>query len=84
MMHVLFLELIKELSDRFNIEVYAYVLMGNHYYLLLKTRKRQWFETACTGKFNLLNKRNGHLFQGRFKSISNIKKRIRKMQEVES
>lgn len=72
---VLFLDLIQELSDRFNIEVYAYVLMGNHYHLLLKTldanlsKGMQWFGTAYTRKFNLLNNRNGHLFQGRFKSI---------------
>ncbi len=72
---VLFIELIQELSERFNIEVYAYVLMGNHYHLLLKTldanlsKGMQWFGTAYTRKFNLLNKRNGHLFQGRFKSI---------------
>ena len=49
--------------------------MGNHYHLLLKTldanlsKGMQWFGTAYTRKFNLLNKRNGHLFQGRFKSI---------------
>ncbi len=71
----LFIELIQELSDRFNIEVYAYVLMGNHYHLLLKTieanlsKGMQWFGTAYTRKFNLFNNRNGHLFQGRFKSI---------------
>ena len=33
----LFLDLIEALYERFNIEVYAYVLMGNHYHLLLKT-----------------------------------------------
>ena len=33
----LFLALLEELSERFNIEVYAYVMMSNHYHLLLKT-----------------------------------------------
>lgn len=72
---VLFLDLIQEFSDRFTIEVYAFVLMGNHYHLLLKTpdanlsKGMQWFGTAYTRKFNLMNSRSGHLFQGRFKSI---------------
>lgn len=69
------LDLLEELSERFNIEVYAYVLMGNHYHLLLKTveanlsKAMQWFGTTFTRKFNLNNHTNGHLFQGRFKSI---------------
>jgi len=71
----LFLTLIQEFSERFNIEVYAYVLMGNHYHLLLKTldanlsKGMQWFGTTYTRKFNLTNNQSGHLFQGRFKSI---------------
>ena len=71
----LFLDLVQELSERFNIEVYAYVLMGNHYHLLLKTpdanlsKGMQWFGTTYTRQFNLLNSQSGHLFQGRFKSI---------------
>ena len=70
-----FCELIGVLSGRFAIEVYAYVLMGTHYHLLLKTteanlsKAMQWFGTAYTGKFNLNNRTRGHLFQGRFKSI---------------
>jgi len=71
----LFLDLLQEFSERFSIELYAFVLMGNHYHLLLKTldanlsRGMQWFGTAYTRKFNLLNNQSGHLFQGRFKSI---------------
>ncbi len=71
----LFLSLLEELSERFKVEIYAYVLMGNHYHLLLKTidanlsRAMQWFGSCFTRKFNLINRQNGHLFQGRFKSI---------------
>ena len=71
----LFLELTEELAERFNLEIYAYVLMGNHYHLLLKTveanlsKAMQWFGTIYTRKFNLNNHTSGHLFQGRFKSI---------------
>jgi putative transposase len=71
----IFLDLVQEFSERFNIEVYAYVLMGTHYHFLLKTpdanlsKGMQWFGTTYTRQFNLLNTKNGHLFQGRFKSI---------------
>ena len=71
----LFLALLKELSERYNVEAYAYVLMSNHYHLLLKTmdanlsKAMQWFGTSFTRKFNLNNQHSGHLFQGRFKSI---------------
>ncbi|MDP2646349.1 MAG: transposase [Desulfobacterales bacterium] len=71
----LFLELIGEFSNRFNIELYAYVLMNNHYHLLIKTiennlsKSMQWLGTTYTRKFNIKNDRGGHLFQGRFKSI---------------
>lgn len=71
----LFLDLLAKLVERFDIEVHAYVLMGNHYHLLLKTkhanlsRAMQWFGTSYTRKFNLKNSTGGHLFQGRFKSI---------------
>ena len=71
----LFIDLLQEFSERFNVDLFAYVLMGNHYHLLLKTpdanlsKGMQWFGTAYTRKFNLQNNRSGHLFQGRFKSI---------------
>ncbi len=64
----LFLSLLEELSERFNVEIYAYVLMSNHYHLLLKTvdanlsKAMQWFGTTYTRKFNLNNYTGGHLF----------------------
>jgi putative transposase len=70
-----FLDTLGKMSDRFEIEVYAYVLMDNHYHLLLKTNKpnisksMQWFGTTYTRHYNIKHKRNGHLFQGRFKSF---------------
>lgn len=71
----LFLALLEDMSVRFNIEIHAYVLMDNHYHLLVKTidgnlsRAMQWFGTSYTRKFNIANHTMGHLFQGRFKSI---------------
>ena len=71
----LFFDLLATLSERFNVQIYAYVLMSNHYHLLLKTingnlsKAMQWFGTTYTCKFNSKNNTGGHLFQGRFKSI---------------
>ena len=36
---LLFLKTIGEMSERFEIDVFAYVLMGNHYHLLLRTNR---------------------------------------------
>ena len=71
----LFLRTMGEMSERFEIDVSAYVLMSNHYHLLLKTRhanlskSMQWLGLTYTRPFNLRHCRSGHLFQGRFKSI---------------
>ena len=39
-----FLNLLGDFSDRFQIEVFAYVLMGNHYHLLLRTLEANLFQ----------------------------------------
>jgi REP element-mobilizing transposase RayT len=70
-----FLDLLKEAAERFAIQIFAFVLMDNHYHLLLKTpnanlsRSMQWFGTAYTRRFHLQNRTSGHLFGGRFRSI---------------
>ena len=67
-----FLELLSELGERFGIRVHAYVLMENHYHLLLETpeptlsRAMQWCNVSYSVWFNLRHRRSGHLFQGRF------------------
>ncbi|OQY98313.1 MAG: hypothetical protein B6D35_12505 [Candidatus Brocadia sp. UTAMX2] len=72
---ILFLDILGKTSERFEVEVYAYVLMDNHYHLLLKTTKSnisqsmQWLGTTYTRRYNIAHKRIGHLFQGRFKSF---------------
>lgn len=71
----MFIAVLGEMSERFDIEVYSWVLMGNHYHLLLKTRHAnlskgmQWFGATYTRRYNLKHRRVGHLFQGRFKSL---------------
>ena len=72
---VLFLDTIGQMSERFEVAIYAYVLMDNHYHLLVKTRRANlskamhWFGTTYTQRFNNRHNRSGHLFQGRYKSI---------------
>ena len=71
----LFLEAIGEMSERFEIDIFAYVLLGNHYHILLRTNRTnlsksmQWLGVTYTRRFNIRHDRVGHLFQGRFKSI---------------
>jgi putative transposase len=70
-----FLELLEKTIEKFHVEIHAYVLMENHYHLLLRTRQGnlsraiQWLGVSYTGWFNRQHKRSGHLFQGRFKSF---------------
>jgi len=72
---IVFLDTIGEMSERFEVEVYAYVLMDNHYHLLVRTRQANlkkamhWFGTTYTQRYNRHHTRSGHLFQGRYKSI---------------
>jgi putative transposase len=70
-----FLHLIGRMVERFGLEVHAYVLMNNHYHLLVKTKKAnlsravQWLGVSYSVWFNRRYQRSGHLFQGRFKSF---------------
>lgn len=70
-----FLKTIARMSERFEVTIIAYVLMDNHYHLLIRTNRpnlsksMQWLGTTYTTIFNLSNSQSGHLFQGRFKSI---------------
>lgn len=73
--YIVFLDTVGEMSERFNISVYAYVLMKNHYHFLVRTERANlkksmhWFGTTYTQRFNTRHSRSGHLFQGRYKSI---------------
>ena len=72
---LLFLETLGEMSERFEIDIFAYVLMDNHYHLLFRTNRAnlsksmQWFGATYTKRFNIRHNRAGHLFQGRFKNM---------------
>ena len=70
-----FLYTIGRMSERYDVDIFAFVLMDNHYHLLLRTnqanlsKSMQWLGTTYTTIFNLSHSKKGHLFQGRFKSI---------------
>jgi len=71
----LFLELLKETSELFNVKVAAYCMMPNHYHLLLHTpdgnlsRYMRQIDGIYTQRFNRAHKYDGQLFRGRYKSI---------------
>jgi putative transposase len=70
-----FLETLQEACKKTGWLVQAYVLMGNHYHLLLATPEgnlvagMKWLQGAYTQRFNGRHKVFGHLFQGRYKAI---------------
>ena len=70
-----FLELIGEMSERHAVQVHAYVLMDNHYHLLVCTPHAnlsaavQWLNVAYSVWWNRRHDRVGHVFQGRFKAV---------------
>jgi len=70
-----FLDTTGKMVNRFRLEVHAYVLMKNHYHLLIHTREPnlsraiQWLGVSYSIWFNRRHERIGHLFQGRFKSF---------------
>ena len=72
---VRFLEILAEMVDRFGVGLHAYVLMSNHYHLLMEvcrpnlSQAVQWLNVSYSVWFNCRHNRSGHLFQGRFKSV---------------
>ena len=72
--HVKFLEILDESAETYAFEIYAYVLMDNHYHLLLKTTAlnlsllMRQINSRYSMYFNKKYKRVGPLWQGRFKS----------------
>jgi putative transposase len=70
-----FLEILSELPQRYGIIIHGYVLMANHYHLLIETPKgnirkvMHYLNAVYTGYFNRRYKRVGHLFQGRYKAF---------------
>jgi REP element-mobilizing transposase RayT len=55
--------------------VHSFVLMGNHYHLLIETQRAtlvkgmQYLNSTYTQRYNSRHKTRGHLFQGRYKAL---------------
>ena len=70
-----FLETLGEAAEKTGWRIHAYVLMGNHYHLLVETPEgnlvagMKWLQGAYTQRYNGRHKVFGHLFQGRYKAV---------------
>lgn len=70
-----FLGILADYHDRYGILIHAYVLMDNHYHLILETPRGNLLKVmhglngSYTGYFNRKYGRVGHLFQGRYNAI---------------
>jgi REP element-mobilizing transposase RayT len=72
---LLFLEALGEMCGRTGHRIHSYVLMSNHYHLLLETPEpnlvagMKWLQGTYTQRFNRRHRLSGHLFQGRYKAL---------------
>lgn len=71
----LFVSLLSEIESRFDVEIHAYCLMGNHYHLLLRSKSGRlsesmaWLGSRYTRWVNVERDVDGPLFRGRFHSV---------------
>jgi REP-associated tyrosine transposase len=71
----IFLRFLAQSLNIYSVKLYAYVLMNNHFHLLVETplgnlaECMRHFNITYTGFFNRQHRRVGHLYQGRYKSI---------------
>jgi len=70
-----FLETLGEACGKTGWEIHAYVLMADHYHLLVETPEgnlvsgMKWVQGAYTQRYNSRHQLFGHLFQGRYKAV---------------
>lgn len=70
-----FLHYISEAQKKLGIKILCYVLMSNHYHLILETpggnlcKAMHYINGSYTRYINAKRNRSGHLFQGRYKAI---------------
>ena len=69
------LDTLAEASVKTGWRVHAYVLMDNHYHLLLETAEpnlsdgMKWLQSTYTSRHHRRHRKGGHLVQGRFKAV---------------
>jgi REP element-mobilizing transposase RayT len=70
-----FKDYLRKAQDKYRYLLHCYMLMSNHYHLLLETpnsdvsRIMHYINGSYTNYINRRKKRSGHLFQGRFKAV---------------
>lgn len=70
-----FLNTLGEVKKEVDFLIYGYVLMGNHYHLIMRTPNEHistimhMINSRYAIRFNTKYQRKGHLFQGRYKGI---------------
>ncbi|MBM4136791.1 MAG: hypothetical protein FJ241_08165 [Nitrospira sp.] len=72
---ITFLDILAQSIKIYQIKMFCYVLMDNHFHLLVETplgnlsEFMRHFNITYTSRYNKRHKRIGHLYQGRYKSI---------------
>jgi REP element-mobilizing transposase RayT len=70
-----FLRALGDMCGRTGIVIHAYVLLDNHYHLVLETPQAnlvagvRWLQNTYTRRFNVCHRLWGHVFGGRYKAI---------------
>lgn len=70
----LYLETLAEACERAELRIHAFVLMRNHYHLLMETPNgnlidgMRWLQQTFTQRYNARHNRFGHVYQGRYKA----------------
>ena len=70
-----FLKCLVEVCQAKGWRIHAWCLMSNHYHLLIETPEpnlvagMRWLQSTFANRFNRYRKENGHVFQGRYKSL---------------
>ncbi len=73
--HFVWVDILERACGRFGWRVHAWVLMGNHFHLLLETPEpnlvagMKWILGVYSQGWNRRRDRHGHVFQGRYKSV---------------
>ncbi len=69
------LDLLERVCERFGWRAHAWVLMGNHFHVLIETPEpnlvagMKWFLGVYSQGWNRRRQRHGHVFQGRYKAV---------------
>ncbi len=71
----LFIESLKEVSVKYHLQIHAFVLMDNHYHLIVTASEEFnigsvmcWFQSSVSRKINRISGRTNHVFGGPYRA----------------